>query len=515
MVSTSKQASKRAENGSAASEPGPFSFLDALPVGIFIALPGRVPYYANREAVRLLGQGLLTPPPENHLKAYQAYVVGTNDVYPLHRAPLVRALAGETAYADDVEIRRPDGSVVPLEVWGTPVVGPSGSVEYAIATLVDISERRRAEAALASRRALLDLAHDAAFLSDIAGRITYWNAGAEQTYGYRAAEALGRVSYELLHTEFPEPLAGIKAKMARDGRWDGELVQRRSDGRAVVVMSRWAASRGSDGSLLGALQANRDITSRKRVDAELVRRARELEQANVSLARSNEELEQFAYIASHDLSEPLRAISGPISLLARRYHDQLDSDAHQFIEFAVDGCRRMQAMIDDLLTYSRAGRVDGEAQPVDCNLLLNTVMAELAPTIGETGALVRVDPLPTLAAQPIPLIQVFRNLVSNALKFVASGMVPEVAVSAERVADEWRFSVTDNGIGVAARHRERIFGMFKRLHSRTDYSGSGIGLALCKRIIQREGGRIGVEDAPSGQGSRFWFTLPLSSREAS
>jgi PAS domain S-box-containing protein len=514
MVSTSKQASTRTENGSAASEPGPFPFLDALPVGIFIALPGRVPYYANREAVRLLGQGLLTPPPENHLKAYQAYLVGTNDVYPLHRAPLVRALGGETAYADDVEIRRPDGSVMPLEVWGTPVVGPSGSVDYAIATFVDISERRRAEAALASRRALLDLAHDAAFLSDTEARITYWNAGAEQTYGYTAAEALGRVSYELLHTEFPEPLAGIKAKMTRDGRWDGELVQRRSDGRAVVVMSRWAAYRGSDGSLLGALQANRDITSRKRVDAELVRRARELEQANVSLARSNEELEQFAYIASHDLSEPLRAISGPISLLGRRYHDQLDSEADQFIEFAVDGCRRMQAMIDDLLTYSRAGR-GGEPQPVDCNLLLNTVMGELAPRITETRAIVRVDPLPTLDAQPIPLLQVFRNLVSNALKFVAPGVAPEVAVSAERIGDEWRFSVTDNGIGVEPRHRERIFGMFKRLHTRAAYSGSGIGLALCKRIILREEGRIGVEDAPSGQGSRFWFTLPLSSKEAS
>jgi light-regulated signal transduction histidine kinase (bacteriophytochrome) len=279
-------------------------------------------------------------------------------------------------------------------------------------------------------------------------------------------------------------------------------------------MSRWAAYRGSDGSLLGTLQANRDITSRKRVDAELVRRARELEQANVSLARSNEELEQFAYIASHDLSEPLRAISGPISLLGRRYHDQLDSEADEFIEFAVDGCRRMQAMIDDLLTYSRAGRV-GEPQPVDCNLLLNTVMAELAPRITETGAMVRVDPLPTLDAQPIPLLQVFRNLVSNALKFVASGVVPEVAVSAERVGDEWRFTVTDNGIGVAPRHRERIFGMFKRLHTRADYPGSGIGLALCKRIILREEGRIGVEHAPSGQGSRFWFTLPLSSKEAS
>jgi light-regulated signal transduction histidine kinase (bacteriophytochrome) len=173
----------------------------------------------------------------------------------------------------------------------------------------------------------------------------------------------------------------------------------------------------------------------------------------------------------------------------------------------------MQAMIDDLLAYSRAGHVDGEPQPVDCNLILNTVVAELAPRITETGATVVVDPLPTVAAQPIQLGQVFQNLISNALKFVAPGVVPEVAVSVEQLDGEWRFSVTDNGIGIEPRHRERIFGMFKRLHSRTEYSGSGIGLALCKRIVQHEGGRIGVEDAPSGKGSRFWFALPLATQE--
>jgi PAS domain S-box-containing protein len=515
MMSTSEQAAIQAQNGSAGSGEGPFHFLDPLPVGVFIALHDGRPCYANREAVRLLGQGVLTSATGPQLtKAYRAYLIGTDAIYPAHRSAVVRALAGETAYLDDMEIHRPDGTVVPLEVWGTPVVGPTGSVDYAIATLVDISERRHAEAALASRRALLDLAHDAAFVSDTDRRITYWNAGAEQTYGYTPAEALGRVSHELLHTEFPEPLADIKAKVARDGQWDGELVQRRSDGQTIVVMSRWAAHRARDGRLLGAMQANRDITTRKRAES-VVHRASELEQANVSLARSNEELEQFAYIASHDLSEPLRAISGPISLLGRRYHDQLDAEAHQFIEFAVDGCRRMQAMIDDLLAYSRAGRVDGEPQPVDCNVLLTTVMAELAPRITEIRATVSVDPLPTVAAQPIQLGQVFQNLISNALKFVAPGVVPEVAVSAEQLGDEWCFSVTDNGIGVEPRHRERIFGMFKRLHTRTDYSGSGIGLALCKRIIQREGGRIGVENAPSGGGSRFWFTIPVSSEEAS
>jgi light-regulated signal transduction histidine kinase (bacteriophytochrome) len=258
------------------------------------------------------------------------------------------------------------------------------------------------------------------------------------------------------------------------------------------------------------MQANRDITSRKRAEAELLRRASALESANIQLERSNEELEQFAYIASHDLSEPLRAISGPISLLARRYRDQLDPEADQFIEFAVDGCRRMQAMIDDLLAFSRAGRIDGEVEQVDCNLLVNRVIAGLGPRIAETGAIVRVNPLPTVASQPIQMAQVFQNLISNALKFVAPGVAPEVVVSAERIGDEWDFSVADNGIGIEPRHRERIFGMFKRLHNRSEYEGSGIGLALCKRIVERGGGRMGVDEAPSGQGSSFWFALPIA-----
>jgi light-regulated signal transduction histidine kinase (bacteriophytochrome) len=152
---------------------------------------------------------------------------------------------------------------------------------------------------------------------------------------------------------------------------------------------------------------------------------------------------------------------------------------------------------------------------VDCNLLVNSVIGGLGPRIAETGATVRVDPLPTVASHPTQLGQVFQNLICNALKFVPPGVVPEVVVCAERAGDEWRFSVTDNGIGIEPRHRERIFGMFKRLHGRTAYEGSGIGLALCKRIVQRQGGSIAVEGAPSGHGTRFWFALPVPSPVAS
>jgi PAS domain S-box-containing protein len=512
MIFASEKGTTEGERDSPDIEPRMFQFLDAMPVGVFIGLPGGRPYYANAEGMRLLVEDH-NPSPQvlEGAKAYQTYVARTDDLYPDERQPLPRALAGETVHCDDIEIRRPDGTIVPLEIWATPVFGAAGSIDQVIVAYVDITERRAAEDVNASQAALLELAHDAIFVQDTSSRITFWNGGAERTYGFTRAEALGRMSHELLHTEFPEPLADIEAKVARDGQWEGELLHTRSDGQVIVAASRWAAYRGTDGRLLGVMEVNRDVTiPRQRAEAELLRRASALQRANIQLERSNEELEQFAYIASHDLSEPLRAISGPISLLARRYRDQLDPEADQFIEFAVDGCRRMQAMIDDLLAFSRAGRADGDIEQVDCNLLVNSVIAGLGPRIAETGATVRLDPLPTVAGQPIQLGQVFQNLVSNALKFVAPGVVPEVVISAERIGDEWDFSVTDNGIGIEPRYRERIFGMFKRLHNRSEYEGSGIGLALCKRIIERTGGRIGVDEAPSGQGSSFWFALPIA-----
>lgn len=238
------------------------------------------------------------------------------------------------------------------------------------------------------------------------------------------------------------------------------------------------------------------------------RAERDLDIAMAELARSNDELEQFAYVASHDLSEPLRAISGPISFVARRYRGRLDPEADEFIAFAVDGCQRMQQLIDGLLAYSRVGRLETPLGPVDCNLVMNGVLASLGPAIVESGAIVQVGDLPVVTAEANQLGQVLRNLVSNAIKFVPTGRTPEVSVEANLVGDRWRFTVTDNGIGIAAEHRERIFGMFKRLHSREEYVGTGIGLALAKKIVERHGGSIGVEDGPGGVGSRFWFTLP-------
>jgi signal transduction histidine kinase len=237
---------------------------------------------------------------------------------------------------------------------------------------------------------------------------------------------------------------------------------------------------------------------------------RQLEQQMEELARSNDELEQFAYVASHDLSEPLRAISGPISLLAHRYQGQLDDEADALITFAVDGCLRMQALIDGLLRVSRVGRDQDDFEEIDLDAVMDEVLVALGPMLVEAGATVTVEPLPTLRVDRTQMAQVLQNLVANAVKFVAPGVAPTVDVRATREAHVWRITVSDNGIGIAEAHRQRIFGIFKRLHGRTEYAGTGIGLALVEKIIERHQGLVGVEDNPEASGSRFWFTLPLS-----
>ncbi|MDE3069183.1 MAG: hypothetical protein KGJ43_00450 [Acidobacteriota bacterium] len=223
------------------------------------------------------------------------------------------------------------------------------------------------------------------------------------------------------------------------------------------------------------------------------------------LRRSNEELEQFAYAASHDLSEPLRVIAGFVELLARRYRGQLDDDADRFIAYIVAGVERMQATIDDLLSYSRAGRVSLSREEVDAGALVGEVLQALVVAVAERGTCVEVGALPLISVEPALMRQVLQNLIGNAIKF-ADGERPWVRVSARREAGRWRFDVEDNGPGVDPRHCERIFEMFERLHGR-DVPGTGIGLAIVRRIVERHGGRAWCEPRAQG-GSVFSFTVP-------
>jgi PAS domain S-box-containing protein len=247
---------------------------------------------------------------------------------------------------------------------------------------------------------------------------------------------------------------------------------------------------------------------RKRAEEALAATAHELRLRAAELERSNAELEQFAYVASHDLSEPLRMVAGFVQLLSDRYKGRLDSDADEFIGYTVDGVRRMQSLIDDLLTYSRVGRSVHDG-PVDLDEVVEDAQAALRAVIAERNAAIEAEPLPTVIGDARELRQVMQNLLSNALKFVAADQTPQVRVSAARRGDMWEVSVSDNGIGIAPQHSERIFKMFQRLHGRDSYEGTGIGLAICKKTVERHGGTIGVAPAANG-GSVFHFTAPAA-----
>ena len=235
-------------------------------------------------------------------------------------------------------------------------------------------------------------------------------------------------------------------------------------------------------------------------------------QGQDELARSNRDLEQFAYVASHDLQEPLRMVATYTQLLAERYKGKLDADADKYINYAVDGALRMQILVRDLLAFSRVGRQGTEFEPTDCNEVMETVLKNLQAAIADSGARVVYKGLPTLTADGSQLVQVFQNLITNAMKF-RGAEPPVIQITAEKKNREWMFSVADNGIGIAPEHVEVVFVIFKRLHTRTEYPGSGIGLSICKKIVEHHGGRIWVE-SESGHGCTFHFTLPEKPSQA-
>jgi light-regulated signal transduction histidine kinase (bacteriophytochrome) len=275
--------------------------------------------------------------------------------------------------------------------------------------------------------------------------------------------------------------------------------------------TRWVSVTGEpvydeNGKFRGYRGVGSDVTERKLAEAELRRAHDELAKKAEELERSNAELEQFAYVASHDLQEPLRMVSSYTQLLAKRYKDQLPAEAQEFMHFTVDGAARMKQLIEDLLAYSRVGTKGKELVPVSLEAPLKRALTNLRTAIEESGATVSADALPTVEADEVQLAQVFQNLIGNALKFRGKA-APRIHVGAAEQAGEWQISIADNGIGIEPQYFERIFMLFQRLHAMGEYPGTGIGLAICKKVAERHGGRIWVSSTP-GAGSTFHFTLP-------
>jgi PAS domain S-box-containing protein len=421
----------------------------------------------------------------------------------------------------------------PIEISVSPLQTEEGLL--LISALRDVTERRRADRALleseARFRLLVENVVDyAIFMLDPDGYIVSWNAGAQRIHGYRTEEIIGKhLSYfypfEEEDRDAPHGKAEAVLKAAADaGRFKDEAWRTRKDGSRFWASVVLTALRDEDGHLVGFVKVTRDITDRKKADEAIhelnasleqrvAERTEELVASNEALLQSNEDLNQFAYAASHDLQEPLRMVALFSQMLHSSYAGRLDPEADQYISYVVNGAQRMEQLLKDLLEYSQAGsKSEGPAQPLDCGKIMEKVLLNLQVSIEQNGASVTWSDLPTVPAHEVRMVQLLQNLVGNAIKYRGPDP-PRIQVSAHSHPTGWRFCVRDNGIGIAPEYAQQIFGVFKRLHGH-NYPGTGIGLAICQRIVERYGGRIWVEST-LGEGSAFYFTLATGAGEAS
>ena len=336
------------------------------------------------------------------------------------------------------------------------------------------------------------------FAMNMEGRITFAEGQGLSAFGFNPSDMVGESVFDADHNESEQLAENFNRAVG------GEEFTQVSDLGELMLETRYSPLRDDNGAISGAIAVAFDVTERKQAEEALRQYAEDL-------SRSNSDLEQFAYVASHDLQEPLRAIVGFTKMLARRYEGQLDEDADDYISRIVNASGRMQSLIIDLLEYSRVGRGVEKLKPTDCETIVTRVIDGLHAAVEDSGAIVTHDPLPTVMADATLLGQVFSNLIANAMKFQSDGS-PHVHVSARSLETEWVFSVQDDGIGLEPQYAERIFVIFQRLHARTEYEGTGIGLAICKKAVERLGGRIWVE-SQTGEGTTFFFTIPIAPDE--
>lgn len=351
--------------------------------------------------------------------------------------------------------------------------------------------------ALEKERILYDSAVDIICTADVNGRFVSINNACLHLWGYTQEELIGRHYLDFVVPEDSKVTSEVATKIMEDQK-ETDFENRYSCKDGSVVPMAWTASWSESLQLTFAI--GRDISERKKYLEAIVRKSEEL-------TRSNKELQQFAYVASHDLQEPLRMVASYTQLLERRYGDRLDSDAREFIRYAVDGAARMQHLIQDLLSFSRVESQGKTLRETSSEEAFECAMLNLASAIKESNAIVSHEPLPTVLADDSQLVQLFQNLLGNALKY-RNAEIPQIRIDAKKNGNkEWTFAVCDNGIGIKPQYFDRIFVMFQRLHGREEFSGTGIGLAVCKKIVERHGGRIWVE-SESDHGSSFKFTLP-------
>jgi PAS domain S-box-containing protein len=445
------------------------------------------------------------PVPELTARAGITWLIHPDDM-PNVEQRLQALFAGQPGVSEH-RILTKTGEVRWLRDYSSPEFDATGQhLLRIIGAGQDITAHKGAEEVRLRLAAIVESSDDAILSKSLDGVVTSWNAAAERIFGYRAEEMLGQSILRIVPADRHAEERGMLARLRHGERVDNvETVRRTKDGRLLAVSVTISPLRDAQSQIIGASTIARDITARKRGEEERERLLAELE-------RVNAEFRQFAQIVSHDLTEPLRAMNTFITLLAKRYQGRFDAQADEYLAFVGEGARRMQQMLTDLLAYTRVGGQTAAFTAVDCEAVLTQVLDALRLRIAEGHATITHDPLPTVHGDAIRLGHVFQNLLGNALKFYHTP--PRIHITARRDGPDWVFSVQDNGIGLDPRHAEQIFEVFKRLHPRSEYPGTGMGLAICKRIVEQHGGRIWVESQP-GAGSTFSFTIGETPRALS
>jgi len=390
-------------------------------------------------------------------------------------------------------LRAADGSYRHFLTRGVPVKDESGKVRRWFGTNTDVSEQFEVEVAAQRWAAVLESSSDAIITKTLDGVITGWNKSAERIFGYSAAEIIGKNVTVLYPDHLISEESGIIRKIKAGNLVDHyETVRRSKDGSLVPVSLTVSPIKDKTGQIVGASNIARDISSQKAYEQKLINQA--------------SELEQFAYVASHDLQEPLRKVASYAQLLQGDWSDKLDPTGEKYLEKIVQGAMRMQTLIRNLLDFSRLNQLERQHENISLNEVVNQVLADLENSVKETKAKISVDQLPTIKGEPVRISQLLQNLISNALKFHGDAP-PEICIFSTRADNGWTIAVRDNGIGINPKYSDQIFKVFHRLHAKGKYPGTGIGLAICKKIAEQHGGRIWLEQTPGG-GSTFCVWLP-------
>jgi two-component system CheB/CheR fusion protein len=381
------------------------------------------------------------------------------------------------------------------------------NVQAIVVNMRDVTSKKNHEEQLLLFSSIINFSDDAIVSCNLHGIVTTWNSGAQQLFGWTQEEILGKSILLLIPENLHEEERRILRKIKQgDFVRHYETLRVKKDGSIIDVSLTASPIKNSEGFIIGASKISRDITSIKKANVSILKLNDNLERRAIDLQESNLELERFAYVASHDLQEPLRMVTSFLQLLKKKYSGQLDETAEQYINFAVDGGERMKKLIHDLLEYSRVGVNKDDYGQVDLNLLLVYVTGLFKESFVSTDAELIIGELPVIHAQKAQFTQLFQNLISNSVKYRSKKPL-RIEIGCIEKGDAWEFFITDNGIGIDPKFNEKIFIIFQRLHNRTEYAGTGIGLSICKKIVERHGGKIWVESS-LGEGCTFRFTLP-------